>query len=111
MTSTISHDIETYQKIKDHDRSKYISLPVMTKYEFNALIGLRTMHLGRNATVFVEIEEDFKIEKNMDLRKIAIRELKEKRLPYMIVRSMPNGKKEYWPVSELNLITVDHMIA
>jgi DNA-directed RNA polymerase subunit K/omega len=104
-------EIETYQKVKEHDRTKYISLPVMTKYEFDTLIGLRTMHLSRGATVFVNIEENYKIEKNMDLRKIAIRELKEKRLPYIIVRTMPNGKKEYWPVAKLNLVTVNHMMA
>ena len=111
MTTISTPEIETYSKIKEHDISKYVSMPIMTKYEFSTLIGLRTMHLSRGATAFVNLEEDFKVEKNMDLRKVAIRELKEKRLPYIIVRTMPNGKKEYWPVSELNLETVKSMMA
>ena len=37
------------QRIKNIDRSAYKSLPMMTKYEFNQIIGLRTMHLARGA--------------------------------------------------------------
>lgn len=103
-------EIEVYDKIKDHDISKYISLPIMTKYEFNLLIGLRTVHLSRGAQIFVEIPENYKIRTNMELREIAIRELKEKKLPYTIKRKMPNGKIEYWPVSKLNLNVVRHMM-
>lgn len=106
----MSTQIETYDKIKEHDRSKYISMPFMTKYEFNLLIGMRTMHLSRGSKIFIDLPSDFKIKTNMDLRSIAIRELKEKRLPYIIKRKMPNNKMEYWPVSELSLIVVQHII-
>lgn len=107
MSSTI---IETFDKIKDYDKSKYISMPFMTKYEFNLLIGLRIMHLSRGAKVFVDIPSDYKIKTNMDLRNIAIQELKEKKLPYIIKRKMPNNKYEYWSVDELSLVVIEQLI-
>lgn len=103
-------EIETYEKVQEHDRSKYISMGFMTKYEFNLLIGLRTMHLSRGLKILVDVPSDFKIETNMDLRAIAIRELKEKKLPYIIKRKMPNNKIEYWPVADLKLVVIEHLI-
>lgn len=98
------------EELQDIDTSKYISVPWMTKFEFDQVIGLRTMHLATGAIPFVPLEENYKIKSNMDLRLIAIRELKEKRLPYMIKRPMPNGRAEYWPVNKLNLETVRYMM-
>lgn len=93
------------------DKSTYISLPWMTKYEFDQLIGLRTMHLSKGAVPFVELPADYSIKTNMELRQVAIRELVEGKLPYVIERPMPDkATSEYWPVKELSLQAVRHMI-
>jgi len=102
--------VDDYQKIKATKVEDYISVPWMTKYEFDQLIGLRTMHLSRGAIPFVELPEGFSIEGNMELRKVAIQELQEGKLPYIIKRPMPNGAAEYWPVSKLSLKTIEYMI-
>jgi len=102
--------LDDVEKTKDIDVSKFISLPWMTKYEFDQLIGLRTMHLSIGAEAFVNIPDNFNIKSNMELRKIAIQELNEKKLPYLIKRTLPNGIIEYWPVSKLNLDTIVHMM-
>jgi len=96
------------QRIKNRDKTGYKSLPIMTKYEFNQIIGLRTMHLARGAPAFVESQGE--VEKNMTLRAIALKELIEKKLPYIIKRPMPNGKHEYWNINELNLVAVRHLL-
>ncbi len=96
------------QRIKNIDRSTYKSLPIMTKYEFNQIIGLRTTHLARGAIPFVETKNT--IERNMNLRAIALEELKENKLPYMIKRPMPNGKAEYWNINDLSLVAVRHLL-
>lgn len=101
---------DEYAKIKNVDKSTYRSLPIMTKYEFDQVIGLRTMHLSRGAMPLVEIPSDYKVISNINLREIAQRELLEKRLPYMIKRVMPNGKNEYWALAELDLTAVRHLI-
>lgn len=104
---TISDD---FSKIRNTDRSLYRSLPILTKYEFDQIIGLRTMHLSRGAPPLIDIPEDYKVTSNINLRNIAQKELLENRLPYMVKRQMPNGKVEYWALSELDLTAVKHLI-
>ena len=53
------------QKVREADVTKYRSKPLMTKYEFDQLIGLRTTHLSRGAVPFVELPENFKIHSNL----------------------------------------------
>lgn len=101
--------LDDYEKIT-RDVTSYKTLPWMTKYEFNQLIGLRTMHLSRGAIPLVDVSDDFKIQGNMELRKIALQELEEKKLPYLIKRSLPNGTAEYWPVSKLSIEPVRYMM-
>jgi len=110
MTLVNKNIIEDYQKIKNVDISKYITLPWMTKYEFDQLIGVRTMHLSRGAPAFVDIDPSYAIEGNMNLRQIALREIQEGQLPYMIKRPLPNGTSEYWPVTKLSLEAVKYMM-
>jgi DNA-directed RNA polymerase I, II, and III subunit RPABC2 len=98
------------QKIKTLDTSSYISLPWMTKYEFDQVIGLRTMHLSKGAVPLVDVDADHQVKSNTELRKIAIEELKNKRLPYLVKRPLPNGKAEYWPVAKLELHAIQHMM-
>jgi hypothetical protein len=45
----------------------------------------------------------------MMLREIAIRELKEGKLPMGIRRPLPNNKHEYVRVKDLDLVAVKHM--
>lgn len=107
MSAAITDD---YTKIKARDVGQYRSMPIMTRYEFDQVIALRTMHLSRGAPPMVDVPEDFQVRTNMELRSIAIRELKEGRLPYFIKRPMPNAKPEYWKVSELSLAAVEQLM-
>jgi len=110
---TVSNSLvvaDDIHKVKTADVSSYVTLPWMTKYEFDQLIGLRTMHLSKGAAPLVDVPPDFSIKGNMELRQIAIRELQEQRLPYMVKRNLPNGKVEYWPVAKLHLHAVKHMM-
>lgn len=107
-TSTVLQD--DIQKVKNADKSQYKSLPIMTKYEFDELISLRTLHLSRQAPPMVPVSESFRVQGNMGLRAIALQELREKKLPYLIKRQMPNGKVEYWKVKDLNTTAVEHLM-
>ena len=42
----------------------------------------------------------------MELRDIALRELEEGRLPYIIERVLSNKKKEYYRICDLNLVAI-----
>jgi DNA-directed RNA polymerase subunit K/omega len=100
------------QKVREADVSKYRSKPLMTKYEFDQLIGLRTTHLSRGATPFVDLPENFTIKSNMEFRKIALMEMREGKLPYLVKRTLPFGKPEceYWKLSDLDLTSVRNLL-
>jgi hypothetical protein len=46
----------------------------------------------------------------MDLRKIAIKELKENKIPYIIKRPLPNNKYEYVRIKDLNMSAIKYMM-
>ena len=84
-----------------------VSKMIMTKYEFNQVISLRTCQLSLGAIPFVEINDVIK--SNMDLRKIALEELKQNKIPFDIKRPLPNNKYEFVRVRDLNLTAVKYM--
>lgn len=73
--------------------------PVLSKYEKAKLIGIRVNQLNCGANAFVP-------EKNLNIDKVLIveEELKQKKLPFIIKRPIPNGKFEYWNVKDLEMI-------
>ena len=94
-------------KMMAADKKAYRSSPLMTRYEFNQIISLRTEHIAQEAPIFVD---DVGVTQgNMPLRAIAERELLAGKLPYIVRRPMPNGKIEYWKVSDLDLTPVRNL--
>lgn len=89
------------------DKSK-ISKMNMTKYEFNAVVSLRTSQLSLGSIPNVSITEPIK--SNMDLRKIALEELRQGVIPFAIKRPLPNNKYEYVRITDLNLSAVRFMM-
>ncbi len=85
-----------------------ISKMIMTKYEFDAVISLRTTQISMGAIPFVDVVDEIK--SNIDLRKVAIQELKENKIPFIIKRPLPNNKYEYIRIRDLNLSAVKYMI-
>lgn len=107
MVLAIQDDV---QRARPVDPAHAKTLPRMSKYEFDSLVGLRAMHLSKGAMPFVDLPEDFSIETNVEWRKVAIEELRGQKLPYMIRRVLPNGKVEYWRVCDLDLTAVEHLM-
>ena len=85
--------------IKSYDPANNISRNTLTRYERTLIIGMRLEQLARGAKSFVDIS-DLKGDKR-NIREIAERELKQKAIPFMIVRTMPNGDKEYYRLSDM----------
>ena len=100
---------ENYHKITASLDKNKISKPIMSKYEFNQVISLRTNQLALGGKPFVNIQ-DFDIKTNMDFRKIALDEMKQGKLPYIVKRQLPNGKNEYFKIKDLDLIAVQYMM-
>ena len=68
---------DDYSKIQSADKRTYRSLPILTKYEFDQIIGLRTMHLSRGAPPLVALSDGVVVESNINLREVAQKELLE----------------------------------
>ena len=73
--------------------------PILSKYEKTKILGQRTKQLNNGAAPFIKINE-----KIIDSYLIAEMELKEKALPFIIRRPLPNGNSEYWSLSDLELL-------
>ena len=73
--------------------------PFMTKYEKARIIGQRTKQLNYGAQPFVKVPSDM-----LNGYSIALEELKQKRIPFIIRRPLPSGASEYWKVEDLEII-------
>lgn len=88
--------VEDYEDImSNYDTSKYITRPHMTRYELAKVVGMRLEQLARGAQTLIDDN------KCKSIREIVMKELDEKKLPFLVVRALPNGKKEYWRVADL----------
>eukprot|EP00397_Hematodinium_sp_SG-2012_P060440 GEMP01078704.1.p1 GENE.GEMP01078704.1~~GEMP01078704.1.p1 ORF type:complete len:120 (+),score=33.16 GEMP01078704.1:70-429(+) len=69
--------------------------PYMTKYERARILGTRALQISMNAPIFVELEGE------TDPLEIAEKELRAKKIPFIIRRRLPNGGSEDWKVADL----------
>ena len=93
----LQETIETSEPTKPQaiPKDKRLSTPYMTKYEKARILGTRALQISMNAPVMVDLAGE------SDPLQIALKELREKKLPLMIRRYMPDGCWEDWTVSEL----------
>lgn len=75
------------------------TLPMLTRYEKARILGERTKQLNSGAIPFVKVDETI-----IDGYLIALKELEEKKIPFIIKRPMPNGGCEYWKLSDLEIL-------
>jgi DNA-directed RNA polymerase subunit K/omega len=107
-TNEIKHPFNECMKVFASLDNKKVSKMIMTKYEFNLVISQRTVQLANGFCPFVKIDIDIK--SNMDLRKIALEELKQGKIPFIIKRPLPNEKYEFVRVKDLDLSAIKYMI-
>ncbi|CAM9269127.1 unnamed protein product [Ectocarpus fasciculatus] len=72
-----------------------ITTKYMTKYERARILGTRALQISMNAPVMVDIENE------TDPLKIAMKELRERKIPIKIRRYLPDGSHEDWAIEEL----------
>ena len=76
------------------------TIPYLTKYERARILGQRAKQINAGSPPFVKVPE-----KVIDGYIIAELELKEKRIPFIIRRPLPNGGSEYWSIKDLEDIS------
>jgi len=75
------------------------TIPWLTKYERARVLGLRAKQLNNGADAFIEIPPGM-----INGNKIALEELNQKKVPFIIRRPIPNGGTEYWRLEDLELL-------
>lgn len=73
--------------------------PFLTKYEKTRILGERAKQLGAGAKAFIELTDDM-----IDEYTIAVLELQQGKLPFIIKRPLPNGGCEYWRLADLEVL-------
>ena len=76
------------------------TIPYLTKYEKARILGQRAKQINSGAYPFIKVPENV-----IDGYIIAELELKQKRIPFIIRRPLPNGGSEYWRVQDLEDIS------
>jgi DNA-directed RNA polymerase I, II, and III subunit RPABC2 len=77
----------------------HTTYPILSKYEKTRVIGLRVSQLNKGAQPFVTLNKII-----LDNVLIAEKELREKKIPFIIMRPIPNGISEYWNINDLEHI-------
>ncbi|KAL4425433.1 hypothetical protein ABPG75_009449 [Micractinium tetrahymenae] len=72
-----------------------ITTRYLTKYEKARVLGTRALQISMNAPVMVEVGTE------TDPLEIAYKELREKKIPFIIRRYLPDNSYEDWSLSEL----------
>ena len=72
-------------------------IPRAGRYERARILGTRALQISMNAPVMVDLEGE------TDPLKIAIKELKEKKIPMLVRRYLPDNSYEDWSVDELTI--------
>ena len=93
-------DLNDFSEIsKDELRNDVkITRPIMTKYEKAKILGIRASQISRNAKVWVDVPIGV-----FDSLEIAEQELREKKIPFIVRRILPDGRFEDFKVSDLGI--------
>lgn len=75
------------------------TLPFMTKYEKTRILGQRAKQINEGSPAFIKIDSTV-----IDGYLIALKELEQKKTPFIIRRPLPNGGSEYWRVQDLEIL-------
>jgi DNA-directed RNA polymerase I, II, and III subunit RPABC2 len=91
--------ILTYKNILESiQKNPKKTLPIMTKFEKARVIGVRLQQLSCGAKPKVDITN------LRNINDIVEEELKQRKIPFIIKRPLPNGVCEYWKMEEFELI-------
>lgn len=87
---------DTFEDImENYDPARNKTRPILSIYEKTKIIGLRLEQLARGAESTIDATR-FK-----NIRDIVLQELMEKQIPFIIVRNLPFGVKEYWKLEDM----------
>jgi DNA-directed RNA polymerase I, II, and III subunit RPABC2 len=71
-----------------------------TKYEYTTLLATRAQQLAEGGKPLVSLD-GLKTSDPLFVWNVAKREIEERKLPFLIRRTLPNGTSEFWSAQEM----------
>ena len=88
-------NILSYQDVKESiEKKNKKTVPYLTKFEKARIIGLRLQQLAYNAEPKIDTTNI------NDINEIVKEQLKQKKIPFIVRRVLPNGNYEDWKIEE-----------
>ena len=87
-------DLDTFYKDYEKIKKNYITKPNLNKYEKTKILSERAQQLANGSTSFLKNPEVYS-----NVQEIAMQELLQKKIPFIIRRPVPNGY-EYWKLED-----------
>jgi len=75
------------------------TLPFLTKYERARVLGERAKQINSGSKPFIKVDPTM-----IDGYLIALKELEQKMIPFIVKRPLPHGGCEYWKLKDLELL-------
>jgi len=88
--------VETIKAKLVRDPTKAVSYPFLNQFEKTKVLSFRASQLAQGNKPFIAVPDIVS-----DVYTIAKMELKERKLPYLIKRPLPDGDYEYWRLNDL----------
>ena len=86
--------VKDYEKLKEHN----ITQPYLTKFEKSKVISERAQQLSNGSKALLKNPSAYH-----SVYEIALEELKQKKVPFIIKRPVSNGY-EYWKLEDLQIL-------
>jgi DNA-directed RNA polymerase subunit K/omega len=93
-----SDQVQERLLLKGHKDPHHTTYPLLTNYEKTKILSFRASQLANGADPYILVPEGV-----TSTDEIAALELKDKRLPFILKRPLPNGEYEYWRLVDLML--------
>ena len=81
---------------KNYDTSKNKSEPIMTKYEYTKILGIRAQQIAMGAEPLIEVTKDLD-----NVVEIAKEEIRQRKTPIILERKIGLNDIEYWKLEDL----------
>ena len=92
ITKDLPHELV---EITSKDGQIVIGPPILTRFEKARIMGARALQLSLGAPVFIEIPKNA-----TSSLEIAMEELKQRVIPIVIKRTLPNGDYQHLPIDQ-----------
>ena len=97
-TTEIPDSVEFYKNYSKRSKER-ITDPALTKYEKTKILAERTQQIENGALLYIPLND-----KLTTAYSIALEEFKQKKLPFIVCRPLPNSKEyEYWKLNDLSI--------